>query len=57
MIPDEREGGEELGEVEGRKSVIKVYCMKKIYFSIKEKIVSHTLTLFLSIVQYKPILK
>lgn len=36
MYPDGRGGEEELG-VEGGETVIKIYCMKKILFSIKKK--------------------
>jgi hypothetical protein len=33
---DGRRGGEKLGEVKGRETVIRIFGMKKIYFSIKD---------------------
>jgi hypothetical protein len=33
----EREGGKELGRVEGGESIIRAYCMRKKIFPIKEK--------------------
>ena len=35
--PNGREGREELGEVEGRETIIEIYYMKNPLFSIKEK--------------------
>lgn len=37
VVPDGREGGKELGEIEGGEAIIKIYCMKKFYFQFKKK--------------------
>lgn len=36
MVPDGREGGKDLGEIEGGEAIIRIYCMKKFYFQLKK---------------------